>query len=291
MIEKTAVLTLKVRSARIYSNTATDNPPSINDAPLLRAQDLTHAYRADQAALRSVSLTVGAGCIVYLLGRNGSGKTTLMRCLSGVLRPQQGQVWAGGDPLLSLSAAERARRVGLIPQTYSIPFAYTVRQIVLMGRAPHLGLFGVPRARDAAIAEDALAEVGLADLADRPFSQLSGGQQQLVMIARGLAQQCRVLLMDEPDAHLDLNNQQRVMQVVTRLAEQGVSFVVASHVPNNALVYAHEALLLKRGEVLASGDPAHILTEPLLTAAYDLEIEVIRSADGQAARAVLPRRP
>jgi iron complex transport system ATP-binding protein len=160
-----------------------------------------------------------------------------------------------------------------------------------MGRAPHLGLFDVPRARDAAIAEDALAEVGLADMADRPFSQLSGGQQQLVMIARGLAQQCRVLLMDEPDAHLDLNNQQRVMETVTRLARQGMSFVVASHVPNNALVYAHEVLLLKQGEVLASGSPAHVLTEPLLTAAYDLAVEVVRDVDGRAARAILPRRP
>jgi iron complex transport system ATP-binding protein len=252
---------------------------------------LTHAYRADHYALRDVSLTVEAGCIVYLLGRNGSGKTTLMRCLSGALRPQQGQVWVGGAPLFRLSAAERARRVGLIPQTYSIPFAYTVRQLVLMGRAPHLGLFGVPRARDVAIAEDALAEVGLADFADRPFSQLSGGQQQLVMIARGLAQQCRVLLMDEPDAHLDLNNQQRVMETVTRLARQGMSFVVASHVPNNALVYAHEVLLLKQGEVLASGSPAHVLTEPLLTAAYDLAVEVVRDVDGKAARAILPRRP
>jgi iron complex transport system ATP-binding protein len=279
------------KSMPISPHTAISALSSADASPLLCAQGLTHAYQADHYALRDASLTVRAGRIVYLLGRNGSGKTTLMRCLSGVLRPQQGQVWVGEDPLFSLSAAERARRVGLIPQTYSIPFAYTVRQIVLMGRAPHLGLLGVPRARDAAIAEDALAEVGLTDLADRPFSQLSSGQQQLVMIARGLAQQCRVLLMDEPDAHLDLNNQQRVMQVVARLAEQGVSFVVASHVPNNALVYAHEALLLKRGEVLASGDPAHVLTEPLLTAAYDLEIEVIRSADGQAARAILPRRP
>lgn len=256
---------------------------------LLCADRLTHAYSNGHVVLRDVSLEVAAGQIVYLLGRNGSGKTTLMRCLSGILRPQHGQVWIAGQLLQHLSAAARARLVGLIPQAYTIPFAYTVQQIVLMGRAPHLGLFGVPRAHDQRIAEDALAAVGMTAFADQPFSQLSGGQQQLVMIARGLAQQCRVLLMDEPDAHLDLNNQQRVMQIVAQLAAQGVSFVVASHVPNNALVYAHKVLLLRQGEVLADGDPAHVLTESLLSAAYDLATEVIYDPTG-AARAILPRR-
>lgn len=257
----------------------------------LNAHNLSHAYRSGHPVLRHVSVRVARGRIVYLLGRNGSGKTTLMRCLSGIVRPDQGQVWAEGQLLHRLSAAERARRVGLIPQTYAIPFAYTVRQIVLMGRAPHLGVFGVPRPPDLAIAEQALEAVGLAALADAPFNQLSGGQQQLVMIARGLAQQCRVLLMDEPDAHLDLHNQQRVMTIVTQLAAQGVSFVVASHVPNNALVYAHEVVLLKDGEVLAHGDPAHVLTEPLLSAAYDLPTEVLRDPHNGTARAILPRRP
>jgi ABC-type cobalamin/Fe3+-siderophores transport system ATPase subunit len=257
---------------------------------ILAADNLTHAYRSGRLALRGISLEVRAGRVVYLLGRNGSGKTTLMRCLSGVLRPQHGTVRVGGELLHTLTAAERARRVGMIPQAHAIPFAYTARQIVLMGRAPHLGLFGVPRQPDLDIAEDALEAVGMGALADAPFSQLSGGQQQLVMIARGLAQQCRVLLMDEPDAHLDLNNQQRVMTIVARLAAQGLSFVVASHVPNNALVYAHEVLLLQAGQILASGSPAHVLTEPLLSAAYDLDTEVIYDSSGNVARAILPRQ-
>lgn len=256
----------------------------------LSAHHITHAYRDGRLVLRGVSLEVHAGQIVYLLGRNGSGKTTLMRCLSGVLRPQHGTVLVNGQSLSALSATERAKRIGLIPQAHAIPFAYTVQQVVLMGRAPHLGLFGVPRRPDVDIAEEALEAVGLLALADAPFSQLSGGQQQLVMIARGLAQQCRVLLMDEPDAHLDLNNQQRVMTVVAQLAAQGLSFVVASHVPNNALVYAHEVLLLQYGRVLASGSPAHVLTEPLLSAAYELDTEVIYDHSGSVARAILPRR-
>ncbi|XWX03135.1 ABC transporter ATP-binding protein [Aggregatilineales bacterium SYSU G02658] len=257
---------------------------------LLRADHLTHSYHDRHTVLHEVSLEVETGQIVYLLGRNGSGKSTLMRCLSGVLRPQAGTVKVGEQPLFSLSAAERAKRVGLIPQTYAVPFAYTVRQIVLMGRAPHLGLFGVPRQPDVDIAEDALNSVGMLALADVPFSQLSGGQQQLVMIARGLAQQCRVLLMDEPDSHLDLNNQQRVMNIVAQLAEQGLSFVIASHVPNNALVYAHKVLLLQEGHVLADGSPAHVLTEPLLSAAYELDTEVIYDQSGSVARAILPRQ-
>ncbi|MFQ3647431.1 MAG: ABC transporter ATP-binding protein [Anaerolinea sp.] len=257
---------------------------------ILAAYGLIHAYRGGRLALRGVSLEVRAGRVVYLLGRNGSGKTTLMRCLSGVLRPQRGTVLVNGQALSALSPTERAKRIGLIPQAHAIPFAYTVRQIVLMGRAPHLGLFGVPRQPDHDIAEDALEAVGMSALADAPFSQLSGGQQQLVMIARGLAQQCRVLLMDEPDAHLDLNNQQRVMTIVAQLAAQGLSFVVASHIPNNALVYADEVLLLQAGQVLASGSPAHVLTEPLLSAAYELDTEVIYDHSGSVARAILPRQ-
>jgi len=157
-----------------------------------------------------------------------------------------------------------------------------------MGRAPHLGLFAAPSRADYEIAEAALESVGLADYRERPYTQLSGGERQLVLIARGLAQQCRILLMDEPDAHLDLNNQQRVMERVVRLAANGLAFIITSHVPNNALNYADRVLLMKRGAALACGAPADILTEQLLSAAYELPIDVIR--DGELPRAILPRR-
>lgn len=255
---------------------------------MLEAENLYYAYTPDVPALRGISLTLRAGTILYLLGRNGCGKTTLMNCLSGVLKPERGAVRLYGRDLRSYTPAERARHVGLIPQLHTPAFNYSVREIVLMGRAPHLGLFASPSRLDYEIADAALESVGLSSYRERPYTQLSGGERQLVLIARGLAQQCRILLMDEPDAHLDLNNQLRVMERVVRLAADGLSFIVTSHLPNNALAYAHEVLLMKRGAMLAYGTPADVLSENLLSAAYDLPIEVIR--EGERLRAILPRR-
>lgn len=259
---------------------------------MLKATDIIYAYTADVPVLRGISLTVEPGTILYLLGRNGCGKTTLMQCLSGALKPERGEITFDGKDIHAYTPTERAQRIGLIPQLHTPAFAYTVREMILMGRAPHLGLFGTPSKADYAIADEALANVGLAHYRDRPYTQLSGGERQLVLIARGLAQQCRILLMDEPDAHLDLNNQQRVMAIVERLAAEGLSFVVTSHVPNNALVYAHRVLLMKAGRVLSNGKPAHTLTEHLLSDAYDMDTEVIyEMLNGtRTARAILPRK-
>ncbi len=243
--------------------------------------------------LHDVSLEVAAGEVLFLLGRNGSGKTTLLSCLSGIQRPSHGEVWLDGRALHDYEAGERARRVGLIPQLHTPAFAYSVREMVLMGRAPHLRLFGAPSAADRAIADEALENVGLQDLGERPYTEISGGERQLTLIARGLAQQCAVLLMDEPSAHLDLNNQHRVLEMVGQLARQGLSFIISSHAPTNALEYADRVLLLHRGRVMAYGPPAATLTEPLLSAAYGLRMEMLyERKNGQAwPRAVMAQRP
>lgn len=258
---------------------------NLNGARLM-AQDVHFAYDADQPVLHGISVGVRPGEVLYILGRNGTGKTTLMSCLTGVLKPTAGQVLLDGRELASYDAAGRARRVGLIPQLHVAAFAYSVRDMVLMGRAPHLSLFGTPRRADHAIVDQALHSVGLTDYAERPYTQLSGGERQLVMIARGLAQQCEVLLMDEPDAHLDPNNQHRVMEIVTQLARTGLSFVVSSHAPNNALLYADRVLLMQAGTALALGSVEETLTAALLTRAYDMPTEVIYQ-DGRP-RAIVP---
>ncbi|MBK8985078.1 MAG: ATP-binding cassette domain-containing protein [Chloroflexi bacterium] len=259
----------------------------------LEAQDVGFAYTPGTAVLHDVSLALAAGEILFLLGRNGSGKTTLLSCLGGVQKPTQGRVLLDGRPLHEYNAGERARRVGLIPQLHMPAFAYSVREMVLMGRAPHLRLFGSPSAADRAIADEALENVGLQALRERPYTEISGGERQLTLIARGLAQQCDVLLMDEPSAHLDMSNQHRVLEMVDQLARQGLSFIISSHAPNNALEYAGRVLLLYRGRVMAYGRPTETLTEPLLSTAYGLRMEMLYDhRNGQdVPRAVLAQRP
>lgn len=259
----------------------------------LQARHINFAYTPQAPVLHDISLTLAAGEVLFLLGRNGSGKTTLLSCLGGVLRPTQGEVLLDGRSLHSYDTGERARRIGLIPQLHAPAFAYTVRDMVLMGRAPHLRLFSSPSAADRAIAAEALESVGLQELAQRPYTEISGGERQLTLIARGLAQQCDVLLMDEPTAHLDLSNQHRVLEMVDRLAQQGLSFIISSHAPNNALSYAARVMLLHQGRVLACGPPQDTLTEPLLSTTYGMRTEVIyeRQNGQEKARAVLAKRP
>ena len=255
----------------------------------LEAQHLNFAYLPGKTVLHDVSLAVEPGETLFILGRNGSGKSTLVSCLAGLIHPDSGGVTLDGEDIQSLSAAERARKVGLIPQTHTPAFGYTVREMVLMGRAPHLGWLGAPSREDHAIVEEALAQVGIFELADRPYTEISGGEGQLVLIARGLAQQCQVLLMDEPTAHLDLSNRHRVLEIVNQLSERGLSFVICSHSPNNALAYADRVLLLTGGWVTAQGGPENTLTESLLSSVYGIRTEVI--LDGRKPVAVVTQRP
>lgn len=260
---------------------------------LLRADGIVFAWVHGKPVVRDVSVEVGAGEVVFLLGHNGSGKSSLLACLAGIQRPAKGSVTLDGADVHAMDPAARARRLGMIPQLHVAAFAYDVLDVVLMGRAPHLGTFAAPGPGDEAIALDALALVGLADFRDRRYTELSGGERQLVMVARGLAQRCDVLLMDEPDAHLDPRNQFRVLEVASDLARRrGLAVVVASHHPNSALMFADRVTLLKHGRTLASGPAAETLTEERLTAAYGMPTEVVTKvvAGRRVPRAILPRR-
>jgi iron complex transport system ATP-binding protein len=259
----------------------------------LRVDDLTFGYTAGSPVVRGVSLRVEAGEVLFLLGHNGSGKTSLLSCLNGVNRAWSGQVTLDGVDVFSMPPAQRARRIGMIPQLHVATFAYRVLDVVLLGRAPHLSTFAAPSSHDHDVALRSLERIGLADLSDRPYTELSGGQRQLVMVARGLAQQCDILLMDEADAHLDPRNQFRVLEVVSDLAhQQGLSFVISSHAPNNALTYADRVVLLQHGRTLATGSVHETLTETLLAEAYGMPTEVVsKVVNGRRVpRAILPRR-
>jgi iron complex transport system ATP-binding protein len=258
-------------------------------AVILKASLISYSYVPGRPVLRDVSLSVATNSIVFLLGHNGCGKTTLLEILSGVRTPQMGEVWLNGTDIHRIQAHKRARRVGLVPQNHMPVFAYTVRDIVMMGRTPYLKLFGTPGRADHEIVEQAIETVGLAALCDRAYTDLSGGERQLTLIARGLAQQTDILLLDEPTAHLDPRNQRLVLETVSLLAEQQVSFVISSHNPNGALLYAHQVVVMKAGRVVVDGPPAEVLTEETLSMSYDMPVEVIYN-EQQVARAIVPRR-
>jgi iron complex transport system ATP-binding protein len=260
-----------------------------NSGVILKANALSYSYLLDQPVLHDVSLAVEANTIVYLLGHNGCGKTTLLEILSGVRKPQAGEVWLNGTNIHRIPAHHRAQRVGLVPQIHTPIFAYNVFEVVLMGRTPYLGLLGVPGRADRTIVNEAIETVGLTTLRERPYTDLSGGERQLTLIARGLAQQTDVLLLDEPTAHLDPRNQHLVLETVSRLADQRVSFVISSHDPNSALLYAGYVMLMQSGRVVAAGSPEQVLTEDILSRSYNMPVEVIYNQRHQA-RAILPRR-
>jgi iron complex transport system ATP-binding protein len=258
-------------------------------AVILEAQALNFGYTPDQPVLHDVSLAIESNCIVYLLGHNGCGKTTLLEILSGVRSPDVGQVRLHGTSVHQMAAHTRAQKIGLVPQTHAPVFAFSVRDVVMMGRTPYLGLFGTPDRRDRALVDEAIEMVGLTALRERPYTELSGGERQLALIARGLAQQTEILLLDEPTAHLDPRNQRLVLETVSGLVEQHRSFVISSHNPNSALLYAHVVVMMKHGRVVATGGPLDVLTEETLSASYDMPVEVIYG-DDHVARAVMPRR-
>jgi iron complex transport system ATP-binding protein len=258
----------------------------------LQAQHLRFSYLPGETILHDVSLSLDQGEILYILGRNGGGKTTLLSCLAGLLTPESGTIALEGKPLSAYHAAQRARKIGLIPQMHTPAFAYTVREMVMMGRAPHLHWLESPTRADQRIVEEAMEQVGIFELRNRPYTEISGGERQLALISRGLAQKCQILLMDEPTAHLDLSNQHRVLEIVQQLSRKGLSFIISSHAPNDALTYADQVLLLSDGWVMDYGLPEETLTEPILSSVYGIQTEVIYQEENGTLkpRAVVPRQ-
>ncbi len=246
---------------------------------LLAACEIDAGYAADAPlALRHVSLSLVSGEMVGVVGPNGSGKSTLVRALSRVLRPRAGTVLLAGKDLYALvSARDAARAIGVVPQSASLSLAFTVREIVGMGRAPYASprLFASPTARDAEITEDALRAAGVHALAERVATTLSGGEWQRVLLARALAQQPSVLLLDEPTAHLDLAHQWETLTQARALAHEGGKAVLAVlHDLNLAAAFCDRLLLLSEGRIAAQGTPAEVLTPALLEKVYGARVWV-----------------
>jgi ABC-type cobalamin/Fe3+-siderophores transport system ATPase subunit len=247
---------------------------------MLDINSLSVAY-GTRLVLHEVSFELPSGCMLAVIGPNGAGKTTLIRALTGILIPQSGQIQIDGRDINHLTAAERARRIAVVPQARQLPPAFTAWETVLLGRTPHLNWLGQTSRRDEEITRQAMERTHTLELAERPVGELSGGEQQRLLLARALAQAAPILLMDEPTAHLDLKYQYSLLEEVRLLAQKDrLSVLVVLHDLNLVARYADQAALLVDGKLRALGPTTEVLTGDVLSEAYQVPLEVLHAGKG-----------
>jgi iron complex transport system ATP-binding protein len=252
--------------------------------PLLRIADVAFRYGTRKVrVLHDISLEVEEGSATALLGPNGVGKTTLLHLVLGWLQPERGNLELDGRPLSTYDQRARGRIMGLVPQREHIPFEYSMIEYVLLGRVPYLKPLESPGGEDIRVAARALESVGLDPDDRRPITRFSGGERQLLMIARTLAQQPRIILLDEPTAHLDLRNKRAIVNILKDQLAGGVTLLFTTHEPEMAAALAHRLVLLRNGTILRTGRVEEVMTEGLLSETYDSDIVVTQIRGRQVA--------
>lgn len=242
---------------------------------ILQVKDLSFGYEKERTLFEGVTFSVDKGEIFSILGSNGIGKSTLLNCIANLLVPKAGQICLNGKPLPELSLKEIAQTIGYVPQMHEAAYAYEVQDYVVMGRAPYLGTFAQPSKKDYQLTEQVLEELGIASLAKRPYTELSGGERQLVSIARAIVQEPEIIILDEPTNHLDYGNQLRMIRLIQRLAEKGYGIILTSHMPDHVLQLNGNVGILGEDGKLQVGSTDEIMTKENLEKLYHVQIHMI----------------
>jgi len=251
-------------------------------------ENLSFGFTRQDPIFSHISFNLDPGEVFCLLGPNGSGKSTLLKCIAQLLSSPTGRVLLDNENLGQLPSGKIARLLGFVPQSLVSAFPFKVADIVVMGRASRISMVSSPSRTDQHQALGAMERLGIAHLAQRPCNRLSGGEWQMVLIARALAQSPRVMLLDEPTSHLDLGNQIKILEVVDSLSREGMTIIMASHFPDHAFLSAHKVGILKNNSLMGLGAPDRVLTRELLEATYGTPIRVLRVGDDVDRKICIP---
>ncbi len=242
---------------------------------LLDVKNAEFSYNGKKSIFRNVNISIERGDVLCILGPNGTGKSTLVKCINSLLKLKGGEILLNNKNIYSIGKTELAKTIGYIPQSNGSTFAYSVLDVVLMGRAPHLSLTSVPGKNDYKIAEEALESLGILFLRDKAYTEISGGERQLVLMARALAQQPEILLLDEPTSHLDFGNQIRTLKVINELSKKGLSVIMTSHFPDHAFLSSNKVAIMNQGTIMEMGKPEYVVTEENMKEAYGIDVKIL----------------
>ncbi|MDR1884687.1 MAG: ABC transporter ATP-binding protein [Synergistaceae bacterium] len=258
---------------------------------MLKAKDVRFQYKKNSPILRDISFELEYGQVLCLLGPNGTGKTTLLRCILGLNKTSSGSVSIGDIDVSSLPERKKAAHMAYVSQSSKVSFPYEVRDVVMMGRVASFSPGGSAAPRDVKIVNDVMERLEIGGLARRRFQELSGGEQQMVLIARSLAQQARIIIMDEPTANLDFSNQTRILRVIRTLSDDGFAILMTSHYPDHAFLACTKVALMRDGRIVNHGAPDKIVTTQNLTQLYGIPIRVTSTdviVNGSAIKVCVP---
>jgi len=241
---------------------------------ILKVKDLEFYYHTERPIFHDVNFSLEAGEVLSILGPNGAGKTTLLNCLANLLTPVKGEIFLDGKNVRDIRLREIAQILGYVPQSHNAAYAYEVRDFVVMGRAPYLGMFQKPSKEDYALTDEVIESMGISRFARQPYTQISGGERQQAMIARAIVQQPKIIMFDEPTNHLDYGNQLRMIRKIRALSKGGYTVVMTTHMPDHAMMLGGKTAILDRQGNLKTGPTEDIITEKALQEIYQEEIQI-----------------